>query len=45
MTFNIGVATRVDDDHVRMADLQIETFDDAGASEMLIQLPKLHAQS
>ena len=39
MTFNIGVATRLDDSHVRMADLQVETFDDTGASEMFIQLP------
>lgn len=39
MTFNIGVASRLDDDRVQMADLQVETFDDGGASEMLIALP------
>ena len=39
MTFNIGTATRIDDDHVQMADLNIETFDEAGNSEMKIALP------
>ena len=39
MMFTIGVASRLDDDHVRMSDLQVETFDDAGAKEMLITLP------
>jgi hypothetical protein len=39
MNFNIGIATRIDPDHVRMADLSIETFDDEGDSEMTIDLP------
>ena len=39
MNFNIGLATRLDPDHVRMGDLQIETFDDEGESEMTIDLP------
>jgi hypothetical protein len=39
MNFNIGVASRIDPDHVRMGDLQVETFDDDGDSEMTIDLP------
>src|SRR5688500_18068413 len=39
MTFTIGVASRLDDDHVRMNDLQVETFDENGAKEMVITLP------
>jgi hypothetical protein len=39
MTFTIGVASRLDEDHVRMNDLQVETFDDAGEKEMVITLP------
>jgi len=39
MRFIIGVATKVDDNHVDMADLQIETFDDEGNHEMKIDLP------
>ncbi len=39
MVFNIGVATRLDADHLKMTETQVETFDDEGASEMLINLP------
>lgn len=39
MRFIIGVATKVDDNHVDMSDLQIETFDDDGNHEMNIDLP------
>jgi hypothetical protein len=40
MTFNIGVASRIDDDHVEMSELEVETFDPSGGSEMKIALPK-----
>ncbi len=40
MRFIIGVATKVDDNHVDMDDLQIETFDDDGEHEMSMDLPK-----
>jgi hypothetical protein len=39
MRFNIGLGTRIDEDHVKMNDLLIETFDEAGAPEMTIKLP------
>ena len=40
MNFRIGVATRVDDDHVKMSKLLIETFnDETGTKEMTIELP------
>jgi lipopolysaccharide export system protein LptC len=39
MMFTIGVASRLDEDHVRMSDLLVETFDDAGAKDMVITLP------
>lgn len=39
MVFNVGRASRVNENHVQMADLQVETFDDQGASEMTIDLP------
>ena len=39
MYFVIGVARRTDPDHVEMSDLQIETFDEEGNSEMGIDLP------
>ncbi len=39
MSFNIGVASRIDDSHIRMADLQIETFNEEGEHEMAIDLP------
>lgn len=40
MTFNIGLASRLDDDHLQMEHLQVETFDDKGVSEMTIELPR-----
>jgi hypothetical protein len=39
MNFKIGVGTRVDEDHLKMKNLQIETFDEAGAPDMTIALP------
>ena len=39
MNFRIGIGTRIDEDHLKMKNLQIETFDEAGASEMTIALP------
>ena len=39
MTFTIGVANRLDEDHVRMSELVVETFDEEGKREMLIDLP------
>ena len=39
MVFKIGVGTRVDDDHVKMSDLFIETFSETGDKEMTVTLP------
>jgi len=39
MTFTIGIANRLDEDHVRMSELQVETFNADGEREMLIDLP------
>jgi type IV secretory pathway VirB10-like protein len=40
MSFDIGVATRLDDDHVTMKDLVIETYnDDTNEKEMSIAMP------
>src|SRR5258708_159852 len=39
MRYNIGLATKVDDEHVDMDDLRIETFNNEGAQEMTIDLP------
>ena len=39
MVFKIGVGRRLDDEHVDMNDLTIETFDEEGAKEMSIELP------
>jgi len=39
MMFVIGVATRLDADHIDMADMQVETFDEQGQHEMYIDLP------
>ena len=39
MTFNIGVATRLDEDHVKMADLHMETYAEDGSPAMSISLP------
>lgn len=38
MTFEIGLATRLDDEQLRMDTAQLETFED-GEREMLITLP------
>ena len=40
MIFTIGIANRLDEDHVKMSDLRIETFNDNGEREMLIDLPR-----
>lgn len=40
MLFNIGKASRIDDNRVSMADMQLETYDDSGEPEMTIDLPK-----
>jgi hypothetical protein len=40
MLFNIGKASRIDEDRVSMADMQLETYDNAGTQEMTIDLPK-----
>lgn len=39
MIFKVGRASRLDEDHVQMAELEVETFDDDGKSEMVIDLP------
>jgi type IV secretory pathway VirB10-like protein len=39
MVFRIGVGRRLDDDHVDMNDLLIETYDEDGKQEMTIELP------
>lgn len=39
MTFNIGVARRIDDNHIEMSELQVETFDEDGVREMAMDLP------
>lgn len=39
MIFKIGVGTRVDDNHVKMSDLLIETYSEAGAQEMTVAMP------
>jgi len=39
MIFVIGVATRLDADHINMADMEVETFDDQQQHEMYIDLP------
>ena len=39
MNFKIGVGSRLDEDHLKMKNLQIETFDETGASEMTIAMP------
>jgi hypothetical protein len=40
MVFNIGRASRLDEQRVSMAEMQLETFDDSGKSEMMIDLPQ-----
>jgi hypothetical protein len=39
MNFVIGVARKVDPDHVHMKDMQVETFNEEGETDMLIDLP------
>jgi Lipopolysaccharide-assembly, LptC-related len=39
MVFKIGVGTRVDENHVKMSDLLIETFTESGAQELTVTLP------
>lgn len=39
MVFKIGVGTRVDENHVKMSNLLIETFSEAGGQEMTVALP------
>ena len=39
MQFHIDVATRVDENHVHMTNLEIETFDEESKPEMQIDLP------
>lgn len=40
MVFTIGVAARIDEEHIGMTETQVETFDENGDSEMTIDLPK-----
>ena len=40
MIFTIGVASRLDDEHIGMTETQVETFDENGGQEMIIDLPK-----
>jgi hypothetical protein len=39
MIFIIGIATRLDADHIDMSNMQVETFDDQQQHEMYIDLP------
>ena len=39
MMFKVGRASRIDENHVQMMELEVETFDDKGVSEMVIDLP------
>ncbi len=40
MNFNITLATKVDPDHMRMSEAQVETYNEDGDSEMVIDLPE-----
>jgi len=40
MRFSIGVATKIDENHMDMEQTQVETFNDDGEHEMYIDLPK-----
>ena len=40
MIFTIGVASRIDDEHIGMTETEVETFDENGGHEMTITLPK-----
>ena len=39
MIFTIGVASRIDDEHIGMTGTGVETFDENGEREMTIDLP------
>lgn len=40
MRFSIGVATKIDENHMDMENTQVETFNDDGEHEMFIDLPR-----
>ena len=40
MIFTIGVASRIDEEHIGMTETEVETFDENGEHEMTIDLPK-----
>jgi len=40
MVFTIGVASKIDQEHIGMTETQVETFDENGDHEMTIDLPK-----
>ncbi len=40
MSFEIGSAFRVDETHLKLENLKIETFDDAGKLDMVIEMPE-----
>lgn len=40
MIFTIGVASRIDDEHIGMTETEVQTFDENGEREMTIALPK-----
>lgn len=40
MIFTIGVASRIDEEHIGMEETQVETFDENEEHEMTIDLPK-----
>ena len=39
MNFTIGVASKLDDDHVKMSDTKVDTYNEEGEPEMSIELP------
>jgi hypothetical protein len=39
MQYNIGIATRIDADHVKMEEMQVETYNEEGEPEMTLELP------
>jgi Lipopolysaccharide-assembly, LptC-related len=40
MVFIIGIASRLDADHIDLSDMQVETFDEQSQHEMYIDLPR-----
>ncbi len=40
MNFEIGTATRVDEENLEMTELKIEIYDEAGKAEMIIEMEK-----